>query len=54
MGPDLLIEILTSYNPEMGWRKVRWVENWLSCQAQRVVVSGIKSIWRTVTGDSRL
>lgn len=48
MGPYLLIQILTSY--KVGCRKVRWIENWLSCQAQRVVTGGTKFSWRTVTG----
>ena len=28
---------------------VRWIENWLKGQAQRVVISGTKSSWRPVT-----
>ena len=28
---------------------VRWIENWLNGQAQRVVISGTKSRWRPVT-----
>lgn len=29
---------------------MRWIENWFSFKAQRVVVSGMKSSWKTVTG----
>ena len=28
---------------------LRWVKNWLNCQAQRVVVNGVKSSWQLVT-----
>jgi len=30
---------------------VRWTENWLNCQAQRVVISSTKSSWRLVTSS---
>ena len=28
---------------------VRWVENWLTDRAQRVVISGAQSSWRPIT-----
>ena len=30
---------------------VRWTENWVNGQAQRVVISGTKSSWRPITSD---
>jgi len=30
-------------------RSVRWTENWLNSQTQRVVISGTESSWRPVT-----
>ncbi|KAK4831035.1 hypothetical protein QYF61_014923 [Mycteria americana] len=30
---------------------VRWTENWLKCQAERVVISSMSSSWRQVTGN---
>lgn len=30
---------------------VRWVESWLNCQAQRVVVCGMKSMWKVTGGE---
>jgi len=30
---------------------VKWIENWLSGSAQRVVISGTESAWRPVTGS---
>ncbi|PKU39996.1 rna-directed dna polymerase from mobile element jockey- hypothetical protein [Limosa lapponica baueri] len=30
---------------------VRWIENWLKDRAQRVVISGTESSWRSVTSD---
>ncbi|GAB0186588.1 mitochondrial enolase superfamily member 1 [Grus japonensis] len=34
---------------EADEQTVRWIENWLKCQAQSVVISGRKSNWRPVT-----
>ena len=31
---------------------VRWIENWLTGRAQRVVISGAESVWRPVTSDA--
>lgn len=28
---------------------VRWIKNWLNCQAQRILISSTKSRWRPVT-----
>jgi len=30
---------------------VKWIENWLNGQTQRVVISGTKSSWRLVISD---
>lgn len=30
---------------------LRWIENWLTVRAQRVVISGVESIWRVVSGS---
>jgi len=30
---------------------VKWPENWLNSQAQRVIISGRKSSWRPVTSS---
>ncbi|PKU38354.1 rna-directed dna polymerase from mobile element jockey-like [Limosa lapponica baueri] len=32
-------------------RTVRWIENWLTGRAQRVVISGAESSWRPVTSS---
>ena len=29
---------------------IRWVENWLDCQSQKVVGSGSESSWRSLSG----
>ena len=28
---------------------VKWIENWLTGRAQRVVISGTESVWKPVT-----
>ena len=43
----ILIEKLLMYG--LDEETVRWVENWLNGEAQRVVISGAKSSWRPVT-----
>lgn len=35
----------------LGKWSVRWTENWLSCQAQRIVISDSKSCWRLGTSS---
>ncbi|PKU42020.1 rna-directed dna polymerase from mobile element jockey-like [Limosa lapponica baueri] len=30
---------------------VRWIENWLKDRAQRVMISGTESSWKSVTSD---
>ena len=30
---------------------VKWIENWLTGRAQRVVISGAESGWRPITSD---
>ncbi|KAK4830835.1 hypothetical protein QYF61_013764 [Mycteria americana] len=44
---NILIDKLISYG--LGKRTVRWTENLLNGQLQRVVTSGTKSRWRLVT-----
>ena len=46
---NILIDKLTKYGLEKS--TVRWTENWLNSQAQRVVISGTKSSWRPVTSS---
>ncbi|KAK4824064.1 hypothetical protein QYF61_009915 [Mycteria americana] len=43
----ILIEKLMKYG--LDEQTMRWIENWLNCQAQRVVISVRKSSWRPVT-----
>ncbi|PKU45823.1 rna-directed dna polymerase from mobile element jockey- hypothetical protein [Limosa lapponica baueri] len=43
----MLIEKLMKYG--LDEQTVRWTENWLNCQIQRVVISGRKSSWRPLT-----
>ncbi|KAK4825167.1 hypothetical protein QYF61_024556 [Mycteria americana] len=42
----ILIEKLMKYGLDK-WT-VRWIENWLNCWAQKVVISGMKYCWRPV------
>ena len=37
------------YGPEKC--PIRWVENWLDSQVQRVVICGMKSDWWLITSD---
>ncbi|GAB0186715.1 trace amine-associated receptor 2 [Grus japonensis] len=43
----IFIEKLMNYG--LDDQIVKWIENWLNSQAQRVVISGTKSSWRPVT-----
>ncbi|GAB0204001.1 mitochondrial enolase superfamily member 1 [Grus japonensis] len=45
----ILIEKLMKYG--LDKQTVRWIENWLNGQAQRVVISSTKSSWRPVTSS---
>jgi len=36
----------------LGKGSVRWTENQLNCQAQRIVINGTKSIWSPVTNGT--
>lgn len=40
-------ERLVKYRPEKG--TVRWIENWLKCQAERIAVSGTECSWGPVS-----
>ncbi|KAK4827572.1 hypothetical protein QYF61_019196 [Mycteria americana] len=44
---SILLENLAAHG--LDGRTLRWVENWLDGQAQRVVVNGVKSSWQPVT-----
>jgi len=44
---NVFIEKVMNYQLDR-WT-LRWTENWLNCQAQRVVISGTKSCWWPVT-----
>ncbi|KAK4806988.1 hypothetical protein QYF61_000317 [Mycteria americana] len=44
---NILVDKLTKYGLEKS--TVRWTENWLNSQVQRVVISGTKPSWRPVT-----
>ena len=44
---SILLEILAANG--LDGTTLCWIKNWLNGQAQRVVVDGIKSIWRPVT-----
>lgn len=43
---DIIMDKLMKHG--LGKWTVRWVENWLNCQAQRVMSSSMKSSWRPV------
>jgi len=44
---NILIKKLIRYG--LDEQTVRWVENWLNGKAQSVVISGMKSSWRSIT-----
>lgn len=44
---NIIIDKLMKYRLDK-WA-VRWAEHWVSCQAERAVISGMKSIWRPAT-----
>lgn len=46
---EILKKKLVKYG--LGEQVVSWIENWLNGQAQRVVMSGAKCIWRPVTSS---
>jgi len=46
----ILIDKLVNYG--LDEQTMRWTENWLNSCAQRVVISGIKSSWRSMTSDA--
>ncbi|PKU42773.1 rna-directed dna polymerase from mobile element jockey-like [Limosa lapponica baueri] len=43
---NILIHKLMKYGPDK-W-PVEWTKNWLNCHAQRIVISGTKSLWTLV------
>ena len=43
---NILVENVMKYGPDE--QTVRWIENCLNSQAQRVVTSGEKSSWRPI------
>ncbi|KAK4816991.1 hypothetical protein QYF61_025911 [Mycteria americana] len=43
---NIFIEKLMNYGLHEQTSSLRWVENWLNGQAQRIVISGTKSSWR--------
>ncbi|KAK4830190.1 hypothetical protein QYF61_009217 [Mycteria americana] len=47
---NILIHKLMKYRLDK-W-PVRWIENWLNCNAQSIVVSGTKSLWTLVPCDA--
>lgn len=47
--PKTCLEKLINYC--LDEQRVKWIENCLNGQAQRVSISGTKSSWRLVTSD---
>jgi len=45
---SIVSDKLMEYGPDK-WT-MRWTENWLNCWAQRVVMSSLKSNWRSLPG----
>lgn len=43
---NILIHKLMKYG--LGKWPVRWIENWLNCHAQRILISGANALWTLV------